>query len=507
MLVEHPLAAVFASIVACLLGSLGVESLLTPRPLPAWRRPAVAAARHLGLLLAAYLFELAVFRRPWFAAVVVLVFFGILIVISNVKMAMLREPFVYPDFEYFTDAIRHPRLYLPFLGYPRLIGAVCAFGAAVGGGMAIEQPLTRQLAPTAFVLLLGCVAVLVVCLLRVGARWNPVLTFVPIDDIRRLGLLGSLWYYRVAGRAPIERPVVDRLAAVAAGLPTLRSNLVLIQSESFFDARSTYAGIDTGLLPCFDALKQTSLQYGKLNVPAWGANTVRTEFAVLCGRTEGSVGVHRFNPYRRLARTGVTSLATLLRAAGYRTVCIHPYAAEFYGRDQVMPLLGFDEFIDGRQFAPPADAPYVGDVELAERVAAELSRHDNARPIFMFVITMENHGPLHLEFVADGDVAQLYRIPPPVGCEDLTCYLRHQRNADRMLEIVSSKMQTMVTPGVLGFYGDHVPIMPKVYAALGEPPAATDYFVWRSAGDRSAGLQHDLDADALAGVVLGALAM
>lgn len=59
---------------------------------------------------------MALFQRPWFGMANLLGLMLLLTIINNTKFAMLREPFFYPDFEYFTDAIKHPRLYLPFFG-------------------------------------------------------------------------------------------------------------------------------------------------------------------------------------------------------------------------------------------------------------------------------------------------------------------------------------------------------------------------------------------------------
>lgn len=55
---------------------------------------------------------------------------------------MLREPFVYSDFEYFTDALRHPRLYLPFLGWPAALLLACGYGLALWAGLALESSAT-----------------------------------------------------------------------------------------------------------------------------------------------------------------------------------------------------------------------------------------------------------------------------------------------------------------------------------------------------------------------------
>jgi phosphoglycerol transferase MdoB-like AlkP superfamily enzyme len=128
---------------------------------------------------------------------------------------------------------------------------------------------------------------------------------------------------------------------------------------------------------------------------------------------------------------------------------------------------------------------------------------DNASgPTFVFAITMENHGPLHLEQVAPGDAQALYVEPPPAGFEDLTVYLRHLGNADRMLDGLIKDLRRQPREGVLCWFGDHVPSMPDVYAATGFEDGRTDYLVWRGGADTPS--QRDLRVEQLGDVVLAA---
>ncbi|MFZ5510884.1 MAG: LTA synthase family protein, partial [Pseudomonadota bacterium] len=266
------------------------------------------------------------------------------------------------------------------------------------------------------------------------------------------------------------------------GLP----HLVAVQSESFFDPRPLYSGIRRDILAGFDRLKSSALMHGSLSVPAWGANTVRTEFAFLSGLHDEVLGVHRFNPFRAVAGGWeVPSLASFLKSLGYRTVCVHPYPASFYRRHRVYPRLGFDEFIDMRSFAgAPRCGPYVADAAVASMVARMLGKA--SAPLFVFAITMENHGPLHLEKVDGLDVAELYTLPPPPGCDDLTIYLRHLRNADRMIHSVREALEACSRAAGLCWFGDHVPIMPGVYDRHGAPEGHTPFLCWSNVGQRQA---------------------
>ncbi len=488
-----------------LLLSFALEPAVQPRPLPCWRRPAAASALHVALWLLLFCFELAVFHRPWFAMAIVLAFQLFVVLVNNAKFHSLREPFIYQDFEYFLDALKHPRLYLPFLGKARAALAVAGFGAAFYGGLHFEPALSASMPLAAFFGMVAALALGAGALLWWGSRQHLPVGFVPQEDLRQLGLLASLWRYAQEERRHHPLPAAQAdMAAPAEGTPL--PNLVVVQSESFFDARRLYAGIRPEVLQTFDALQASAVCQGQVEVAAWGANTVRTEFAFLSGLSAAALGVHRFNPYRKLARQGVPTIAGQLRQLGYRTVCVHPYHASFYTRHLVYPQLGFDEFIDIESFRDvEKTGPYIGDVALAEKVCA-LLRQASSQPLFVFVITMENHGPLHLEKPQAQDVEQLYAQAPPAGCGDLTIYLRHLRNADRMAAMLRDQLQSMATPGWLCWYGDHVPILPQVYKAMQEPDGKTDYFVWRN-GVPGAGEKVELRVEELGDVVLAAMGL
>jgi len=482
--------------------ALLVERLLKPPPQACWRRPVAALAIHFGLWLLFSSVLLLLLQRPLFAASSLLAGFLFVVLVSNAKVHSLHEPFIFQDFEYFSDALRHPRLYMPFLGAVRALLSLFAFGLAIAAGLTMEESLVGRMSIGEFVTGAATLALAGLLLLWFGARHRLAVSFDPTADLRRLGMLTALWRYgeeehvRCDAQSPYAKPACA--AAGAAGLATL----VVVQSESFFDPRRLFSGIRSDVLGEFDSLRRGAICHGPLQVGAWGANTVRTEFAFLSGLAAESLGVHRFNPYRRLARQGVATLATVLRRLGYRTICVHPYTASFYSRHKVFPRLGFDEFIDIRAFAGAArDGPYVSDLAVAEHVAALLEQA-GGQPLFVFVITMENHGPLHLEKIAPGDEERLYSAVPPAGCEDLTIYLRHLVNADRMAGRLRAAIDGLPGPACLCWFGDHVPIMPRAYRALGVPDGRTDYLIWRK-GDRPATAEpRELPVDELGGLIL-----
>ncbi|MGH8744459.1 MAG: LTA synthase family protein, partial [Burkholderiales bacterium] len=257
--------------------SFFIERLLQPKP-EFVGRPLAAFAIHFGLWTLAFCFHLAWCQRPYFAAVLALATLLLVVVVSNAKMRSCREPFVFQDYEYFTDALKHPRLYLPFFGIGRALLGFALFVLALYWGFTLEPGLVSETGLSGFgkgILILIAFGVL---LLFAGTFRPLPLAFNPERDLRNLGLLASLWSYGLAERTKLALPYASQVFASSAtradgGFP----HIVVVQSESFFDARRLYPGIHPAVLGQFDEIRKTAVQFGRLEVPAWGANTVRTE--------------------------------------------------------------------------------------------------------------------------------------------------------------------------------------------------------------------------------------
>ncbi|MXS86202.1 LTA synthase family protein [Nitrosomonas sp. HPC101] len=475
MVIEKSFVLVLVASLTGLLLSIIIERLMISRPI--FARPWAAWAVHGGLWLLSYSLVTLALGRPWFSVAIVSAFMLMLVLVNNAKVKSLNEPFIFQDYEYFTDAIRHPRLYIPFLGWWKFLGAATGFILAVSIGLWGESVPEQRFTLSGQLGGILILSVLGISFLLAGNYKSLPVSFNPQQDVAALGLLASFWCY---GRE--EKILLNIASPFYFSVPERRTrdlpHLVAIQSESFFDPRSLFSGIRPDVLSEFDRLKKDSLFHGKLKVPAWGANTVRTEFAFLSGIAEDRLGVHRFNPYRAIAAGWNTpSLATFLKSLGYRTICVHPYSASFYRRDRVYPCLGFDEFFDIRIFDNTMrSGPYIGDTAVADKVEAIL--HNATGPLFIFVITMENHGPLHLEQAAHSDIESLYIEPPPTGCDDLTIYLRHLRNADEMIARLRQTLMKCRQPASLCWFGDHVPIMSTVYNIFGKPGGDVEYICW-----------------------------
>jgi phosphoglycerol transferase MdoB-like AlkP superfamily enzyme len=457
--------------------SFAVDAVALPR---ASRRPLTAAALHVAAVTLLATCGLAITARPLFSIALAIVLIAALAVVSNAKFESLREPFVFTDLSLFSQVFSHPRLYLPFLSVGKIV-AIVAGVVITATGFFLENPLGGQAR-----LLAALAAAVCFALVTVLSGRMP-LTLDPLDDQRCCGFFAVFAAYLINGFRHAERQAFARAIAsgpFASGRPEVYPDVIVVQSESYFDARRLGDLVLSGPYANLDRARREACEYGTLTVPAWGANTMRSEFAMLTGLRSAALGYARFYPYM-FVRGACASIAGWFKRGGYRTLAIHPYYANFFGRDRAFRLMGFDRFADISDFGAAARVgPYVGDEAVADAIIAALPQ-GGEQPVFAFAITMENHGPLYLEQVAAGEFTSRHSLGDDSRWRDLTAYLRHVENADRMIGKLIDFLRQRARPTVLCFYGDHVPSLPHVFDALGTGPATSDYFIWRNFGERS----------------------
>src|SRR5580700_1865739 len=337
--------------------------------------------------------------RPVYAGAIAFALGGGFAFADRTVRDTLREPVLFSALSELPQIFTHPHLYLPFAGTGLVFGGL---GAAILAALALLLGEPAAASPHPFVASI-VVAGIAVALWRIGRepwlghsaralRLGP--TGEPFADAARLGPVAMLIVHGIIARA--ERPALRaRLApSVQHAMPEPARPIVLVQCESFFDARRALPLLPRDFLRGYDAASCES--YGRLTVPAWGANTMRAEFAVLTGIEDAALGYDRFNPYHALVRGPIASQVWRLRAAGYRTICLHPFDRWFFRRDLAMPALGFEAFLGRETLGGSRTPPYFSDPELARHILRILDAEGPRT--FIFAITMGNHGPWFQSF-------------------------------------------------------------------------------------------------------------
>jgi phosphoglycerol transferase MdoB-like AlkP superfamily enzyme len=441
-----------------------------------------------GLLLALVL--LAITRRWVFSLLIAFGAEALLYWVNAQKMANLASPLVPADF-HMLGQLQHGGAHL-LSGYAHLGGwlifAVVAGAIALVALWIYEPPLIprRRASRSALAVCAGA-ALLSLCAGVPGWRviYNRgALQFQPWSaqaTAKRSGVIAMLALYRLdyAGQRPkidtqAARALLDRTepavrATMAAGNDGVRPDIVIVQSESFFDPGRMVGYAPYQFIPNFERLAAEG-QSGPLHVPTFGGGTIRTEFEVLTGLPLRYFPQVQF-PYLQIDTKVIPGLARTLRSNGYTTLAIHDNDPGFWNRASALQRLGFDRFIAINDFPKnlPHDGHYVADSALTDEILKQL--HDSGPPQLIFAISMEAHGPY------DGNpgpinVAERDAIPVPAGVTGvaktmLQTYLYHLRHADAQLGRLAEVLSHRARPTLLMFYGDHLPALGQAFEING----------------------------------------
>jgi len=459
---------------------------------PASLAPCDLALRLLGyLLILLFWFEFS--WRPWLAGLTCLISVAALVFVSRAKRSVIGEPLLFSDFALLPQVPRHPQLYyIPPLWDPRISVPVLATLAATVLWYRTEPSvlpaatLPRILALIGLPLLLGLLAWAAPRppLARAITRWFPRPDLE--GDVARVGLPASLLGYTARAFAGNEPPPT---------IPTLPQGpgddvVVVIQLESFIDPER----LGGPSLPAMELFRRRAAQYGRLQVPAHGAYTMRSEHAVLTGQPSEALGFGRYDPYTARSGDEPTSLARLARNRGYDTLFLHPFHRDFFRRAQVMEAFGFTDLVMGEAFAEAERVgPYVGDVALGKRLLAEV--RGRRTPLFLFCVTMENHGPW-----------KPGRLP---GLDDPQAqYMHHVAHTGQMVEAVAAGLDRLAGERgqtvTLCVFGDHAPSLPACTPGFGG--RTTEYALFRFGRPAEAPRRLDIAAHDLGRELRGAIA-
>ncbi|MBD8897374.1 LTA synthase family protein [Rhodanobacter sp. DHG33] len=249
----------------------------------------------------------------------------------------------------------------------------------------------------------------------------------------------------------------------AAALP----DIVVIQSESFFDPTITNGYAHTDLTPNLHRLAAHGTS-GGLYVPTFGGGTIRTEFEMLTGLSLRYFDNLQF-PYLQMGRKQVPSLVHVLDEHGYETVAVHGNDPTFWNRNTAFKSLGFQRFVSQADFPhdAPNDGKYMADSAMTDEILSQLK--DSGPPQFIFAISIEAHGPYDVE---PKDTAARDAIAVPAGIvgkdkTELQNYIYHMQHADQQLGRLADILAKRQRPTLLLFYGDHLPALTDVYRTNG----------------------------------------
>lgn len=233
-------------------------------------------------------------------------------------------------------------------------------------------------------------------------------------------------------------------------------NIIVIMNEAFSDVAALGEFTPSeDYMPYLHSLQEGAENTitGTVNVSVCGGNTANSEFEFLTGNTmaflpQGSI------PYQQYITEEIPALPAHLAALGYQTVAAHPYGAAGWERDTVYPLLGFSKSIFKEQYSDASYVrKYVSDDSCVDKIIEVYEQKPENTPLFMFNVTMQNHGGYTEEFDNFTPDIKVERV----NSISLEQYLSLVKLSDAALERLTAYFAAQDEKTVVVFFGDHQP--------------------------------------------------
>jgi len=236
-----------------------------------------------------------------------------------------------------------------------------------------------------------------------------------------------------------------------------KPNIIAIMCESYANLE-TIADYTTNMdvTPFYNTVTDNVIK-GSLYVSTYGGGTANTEFEFLTGNSmaflpNGSI------PYQQYIDQPTGSLAQILKGNGYSTIAVHPYLASGWNRTSVYSKLGFDDFLSMDDFTSPTYMRgYISDECSYSKLIDLYESKPEGQPIFLFNVTMQNHGGYVNQYANFTEDVSLPEYPGEFPETEQYLSLIHQ--SDAALKNLVDYFAAADEPTVICFFGDHLPNM------------------------------------------------
>lgn len=429
-------------------------------------------------VLVVYGLLFAMVRRLWTATALLLYLLCFVLLMSFVKQAYLGLAMSLADVYFFL--LRPIENFHLFINYPMfgisLLGVCLGFCLCIAAGMHFESPvrhLTRVPHGRWMRIITACASLALgfgTALLsseqsRAQVRdGDAFAAFHAMYEMQQVGgVINRLnvFFNNRSTEATLPARHAQTRFTVPETLPTaeppeIRPDIFLVLEESTFDAtliRDCVADdCDNAMLHPLIAAQRT--QQGPLLVHSTGGGTWLSEFALMSGfdwRVFGRGGAYA--PVSLAPRLR-NPLPERLRALGYRTIAVYPTDGNFLSAQSAYGYYGFDEFHDAHDLNMPGDWQKNYDHVIFDRALQLVQRQNDTRPVFIFALTIRNHGP-H----GEGNVP----IPPAFNKSRqkhgrwIADYLARARESSKDFTRLAAQWLKSPRPRIIGWFGDHQP--------------------------------------------------
>lgn len=221
-------------------------------------------------------------------------------------------------------------------------------------------------------------------------------------------------------------------------------NVIVIHFESLENVVVGQSYCSQEITPNINRLLNSSIYFSNIFEQVRDGNSSDAELMFNTSMYPISSG----SAFLRFGENTYVTLPKLLHEKGYTSVAIHGDNKEFWNRDQVFPFLGFDGFIDEKQFKDKSSIGMgISDESLFLQSILEIKKLEE--PYNLFIITLTSHVPF--------DLNEENRYLDLPNDDETSSYLQSIHYTDKVFGDFYDKLEA---EGLLGnlaliIYGDH----------------------------------------------------
>ena len=266
-----------------------------------------------------------------------------------------------------------------------------------------------------------------------------------------------------------------------------RPHVIVIMNESLSDL-SVMGEFSTNMdvMPFISSLKENTVS-GYALASVYGGNTSNSEYEFLTGNSFAWLSPNSV-PYHQFINSPAYSMVSYLKSVyDYECIAMHPYYASGWNRPVAYGHLGFDRCYFIEDFPQKNYVRgYISDQEMFEYVIQTFEERKD-HPLFIYGITMQNHGPYDYE--GENYTQHISLNDYDNEFPEVEQYLSLIHETDKAVENLITYFQDVEEDVVIMLYGDHQPKLDeKFYHAIHENAAGTldeeqkrykvPFFIW-----------------------------
>lgn len=262
-----------------------------------------------------------------------------------------------------------------------------------------------------------------------------------------------------------------------------KPNIIVIMNETFSDltglAEAVKPGenimmVDVPVLPFYSSLSgdASNVAKGWAMASVFGGNTANSEFEFLTSNSMAFLPQNTVAYSLYLDQTNSFSIVDIMRAAGYRTIGMHPEIGSNWKRNQIYSYFGFDEtyfletnangvstFVNGNALTDSElYRGHVSDSTVYQRIIEMYENKEEGDSLFTFAVTMQNHGG----YTTSGFDYTVH-LNSEGGGKAVDEYLSSMKNADAALQELITYFEAQEEETLIVLFGDHQPSLPASF--------------------------------------------